>query len=260
MIDFQSDLEIGVAALKAREAAEKALALDDASSEAHTAMGVIYEIFDWNWEKAEQEFRRAIELNVNSMEAHHEYSLLLSRVERFEEAQFEMRLMQELDPLSYVVRGGVIEVYLWSRQYDRIIEEFHIEETCDHSAYIGLAYVQEEMYEEAIKFLESCLTYVGDVPIFLGTLGYVYGVSGKSDKARGLIEKLKGIVRQANVSYAIAWSYSGLGEIDQAFVWLERAYEEHSPMFINLKVDPRFDSLRSDPRFKKLLNKISLSE
>jgi serine/threonine protein kinase len=258
MIDFQSDLEIGVAALKAREAAEKALALDDNSSEAHTAMGVIYEIFDWNWEKAEQEFRRAIELNPNSMEAHHEYSLLLSRVGRFEEAQFEMRLTQELDPLSYVARGGVIEVYLWSRQYDRIIEEFPIEETCDHSAYIGLAYVQGKMYEEALMFLEPCLAHVGGVPTFLGTLAYVYGISGKGDKARELIEKLKGKVRQANVSYAIAWSYSGLGEIEQALVWLERAYEEHSPMFINLKVDPRFDSVRSDPRFKALLKKVGL--
>ncbi|MFX0198907.1 MAG: FlgO family outer membrane protein [Candidatus Hodarchaeota archaeon] len=258
MIDFQSDLGIGVAALKAREAAEKALELDDNSSEAHTAMGVIYEIFDWNWEKAEQEFRRAIELNPNYMEAHHEYSLLLSRVGRFEEAQFEMRLMQELDPLSYVARGGVIEVYLWSRQYDRIIDEFPIEDTCDHSAYVGLAYVQEKMYEEALMFLEPCLAHVGGVPTFIGTLAYVYGISGKSDKARELIEKLKGKVRQANVSYAIAWSYTGLGEIEQAFVWLERAYEEHSPMFINLKVDPRFDSVRSDPRLKALLKKVGL--
>ncbi len=258
MIDFQSDLEIGEAARKARDAAEKALELDDTSSEAHSAMGVIYEIFDWDWEKAEQEFRRAIELNRNSMEAHHEYSLLLSRMGRFEDAQVEMRLAQELDPLSYVVRGGVVEVYLWSRQYERIINEFPIEETCDHSAYIGLAYVQQGMHEEALEFLEPCLVHVGSMPTFLGTLAYVYGVSGKIEDARRLIQELKGKLNQANVSYALAWCYSGLGEVEQAFIWLDRAYEERSPMFINFKVDPRFENLRSDPRFKKLLNKIGL--
>jgi TolB-like protein len=260
MIDFQSDLEVGEAAHKARDAAEKALALDDASSEAHSAMGVIYEIFDWEWEKAEQEFKRAIELNRNSMEAHHEYSLLLSRMGRFEEAEVEMRLAQELDPLSYVVRGGVVEVYLWSRQYERIINEFPIEETCDHSAYIGLAYVQKDMHAQALEFLEPCLAHVGGVPTFLGTLAYVYGVTGKSEEAKRLIQELKGKLNQANVSYALAWCYSGLGEVEQAFVWLERAYEERSPMFINFKVDPRFEGLHSDPRFKKLLYKIGLGD
>ena len=260
MLGFQSDLEIGVAALKAREAAEKALELDEASAEAHTSIGVIYEIFDWNWKKAEQEFRRAIELNINSMEAHHEYNLLLSRMGRFKEAEVEMRLAQELDPLSSVVKSGIILVYLWSRQYDRIIKEFQVGKTCDHSDIIGFAYAQKDMHEKAIEVLETCLAYAGRVPISLGTLGYVYGISGKGDEARRLIDELKGKAKQANVSYFIAWCYSGLGETEQALVWLERAYEERSPMFSCLKGDPYFDSFRSDPRFKTLLNKIGLDE
>ncbi|MBA3768764.1 MAG: tetratricopeptide repeat protein, partial [Acidobacteria bacterium] len=245
MGDFQV-LPANEAYSKARDATNKALAIDDTLAEAHTSRAWIKFAYDWDWPGAEQEFKRAIELNSNYATAHQWYAEYLSTMGRHEEAITEIKRAQELDPLSLIISSTAGWVFYNARQYDQAIVQLRQSIEMDPNFLwshrnLGWVYEQKGMYEEAIaefqKVLDLSKGNAGEM-----ALGHTYAVAGKRDEALKMIEQLKEkSQRQYIAAYKFVMIYTGLGEKDLAFEWLEKAYKEHSPDLKNLKVDPRFD-------------------
>jgi tetratricopeptide (TPR) repeat protein len=184
---------------------------------------------------------------------------------RFDEALAERKRAQQLDPLTASITADVGYPLYYARQYDQAIEEFRRALELDPSygwghLFIGQVYLQKGMYEEAIAECQKALASIGSSTRVLATLGHIYAVSGKRAEALDMLDQLMKRSKQSYVSpYFIALIYTGLGDKDQTFAWLEKAYEERFPYLVLLKVEPVFDSLRSDPRFQDLLRRVGLS-
>ncbi|MDA2929903.1 hypothetical protein MYX84_08150, partial [Acidobacteria bacterium AH-259-O06] len=247
---------------KAKTEAERALTIDDSLAEAHASLGFIRQFYDWDWEGAEREYWRAIELNPGNATAHHWYSGCLRAMGRLDEAMVEIKHAQALDPLSAAINRDVGRTYRSSRQHDQAIEEYKktLEVAPNFAsgyAHLGMAYTEKSMYEEAVAALQKARSLPGANPLVVGVLGYCYALLGKGNKAQQLLDELKERSERRYVSpISIVLIYIGLGEKDRAFEWLEKAHEERDRWLAWLKVDPVFDSLRSDPRFRVLLNKV----
>jgi TolB-like protein/Tfp pilus assembly protein PilF len=244
---------------KARTAAEKALGIDNRLAEAHTSLGVVRFQYDWDWEAAEKEFNRTIELNPSYAPAHQFYADFLKSQGRFDEALSEMSYAGTLDPLSLSINTGIGHVLYLSRQYDRAIEQYRNTIKLDPNfiqarLWFGRPFLQKRMYKEAITELAHAVTLSGESTISLAMLGHANGTAGKKDDAEKILEKLTERSKTQYVSsYWIAMIHVGLGEKDNAFTWLERAFQERSSWLAWAGVEPRFDTLRSDPRFDSLL-------
>jgi TolB-like protein/DNA-binding winged helix-turn-helix (wHTH) protein/Flp pilus assembly protein TadD len=248
---------------KAKQAALMALQLDDTLSEAHVSAGRIKAYYDWDWAGAEREFKRAAELDPNSANARGEYGGYLATVGRGDEAVAEAKRARELDPLSLPVNFGVAWALISARRYDEAIEEAQkVSETFPQAHYwMGLAYVGEGRYEEAISEFEQRLSLSRDDTLTKAHLGYAYGALGRRGQAEKVLAELQELFKQRQVSpYHIAIIYAGLGERDQAFAWLEDAMREHSRPLWGLKVNPVWDNLRPDPRFADLLRRAGLPQ
>ena len=249
---------------RARAAAMKALELDDKLAEAHTVLGAVNLFYDWNWSGAEREFKRAVEINQSNSDAHQMYSYYLSAMGRFDEALYEMRRAQELDPLSLEKIAGIGEMLSYQRQYDQALEQYRKALEMDPNSgfthwAIGSVYVQKGLYEEAIAEYQKSIPLSGDSPDEPASLGYAYALSGKSREAHQVIDELKERSKRSYISpTSIAIIYTGLGEKDQAFAWLDKAYDGRDSILVLLKVEPMFDSLRSDPRFLDLMRRVGL--
>jgi TolB-like protein/Tfp pilus assembly protein PilF len=247
---------------KAREAALKALKLDDKLAEAHTSLGNV-KGSSWEWLEAEIEYRKAIKLNPNYATAHHWYALLLMAMERFDESFKEIRRAKELDPLSLPINLGEGWHFYLARQYDRAREEclktIDLEPNFGNAhACLGMVYGQKELFEEAITEFKISIKLAADAPLMHAALGYAYAISGKSDEARRVINELVERAKHRYISpYLIAAIFTGLGEKEEAFAWLDRAYEERSEGLFWLRVEPTMDSLRSDPRFVDLMRRMN---
>ena len=249
---------------KAESAALKALEIDDTLAEAHTALGLIQFRSKWNWLKAESEFKRAIELNPNYALAYQYYALVLASMERQDEALTTIKRAQELEPVSFILNAAVARHLYWARQYDQAIEQLRKTLELDPNFMaahfrLGLVYEQKGMYEEAIAEFRKARTISENNPFVIAGLGHVYGLSGNRKKAQELISELKELSNRRYVpAYDMAVIYSGLGERDQAFAWLEKAYQERAGSLVYLKVEPVFDPIRSDRRFADLLRRMGL--
>jgi TolB-like protein/Tfp pilus assembly protein PilF len=249
--------------LRKKALVKKALELDDTIAEAHTSLGDSL-MNDWDWSDAEREFKRGIELNPSNAGAHFGYLWYLLAKGRFAEAIVEAKQAQELDPLSLNISAGVGWAFCFARQYDQAIEQFQKTVEMDPNfwmSYSGLgeAYINKGMYEEAVKVRLKMRDLLGNSPEGLAELGYAYAMSGRKDEARKVLEELKERSKQEYIMpIYFAWIYLGLGEKDQTFEWLEKAYEERSGFLNWLKVGPYYDSLRSDPRFTEMLKKVGL--
>ena len=249
---------------KARAAAMKALQMDDSLAEAHTSLAFVKLNFDWDWPGAEAEFKRAIQLNPNFPNGHHWYSHYLMAMGRTQESLAESKRALELDPLGIILNVHLGWHYNNAHQYDLAIEQINKALEMDPNFgiaywYLGLAYEQEGKYPEAENALRKGMDQLRDNTALAGDLGHLYAVSGRKDQALKVIEELKALSHRKYVSsYNIALIYVALDEIDQAFVWLEKAYQERSDLMVYLKVDARLDKLRSDPRFKDLIKRLSL--
>ena len=249
------------AALKAKEAALRALEIDDTLAEAHVSLGRVKMNFDWDWPAAEREFRRAIELNPAYAEAHHIYAHYLMAMKRPAEAFAESKRYLELDPLSLAANYHLGWNYLYARQYDEALAQLRRTVELDPNfvgtlLYLGWVYEQKRMYAEAIATFQKSVE-LSTSPLMLASLGHAYAMAGKRDEARKILAQLDDLSKQRHVSaYDRAIIYVGLNEPEQALTWLERAYQERSQFMIYLDTDPRFDSLRNNARFQEFFRRL----
>jgi DNA-binding winged helix-turn-helix (wHTH) protein/TolB-like protein len=248
---------------KAKEAAVKALEIDETLAEAHTSLAFIKFRWDWNRVDAEREFQEAIKLKPSYAPAHQWYSSYLVALERFDEAIAEAKRTQELEPLSFIASSHLGWILYLAGQNDRAIDQCTRILDLDPNffparRYRGLAYEQKGMYPEAIAEFQKGVKLSGS-PLMLALLGHAYAASGKKVEAQQVLSELQDLQGRRYVSpYTVAAIYAGLGEKDQAFKWLEKAYEERDIWLMNLKVDPVFSKLRSDRRFPDLLARTGL--
>jgi len=249
---------------KARAAAQRALELDEKLPEAHTALALNVQNYDWDWPTAEKEYRRAIELNPNYVTAHHWYAEHLTYRGRFDEAFVESERARQLDPLSLIVAADNGAILYYSRQYDRAIEKWNAvlakDPAFSRAHLVRYAYLEKGRIADALADVENYHP-VDDTPWRWSALAYIYGRSGQRTLALRALRKLEQINRRQPMdSGALFWAHIGIGDKDQAFVWLEKAYTEHSDTLTVLKVEPGFDSLRSDPRFQDLMRRVGLEQ
>ncbi|MEP6818734.1 MAG: protein kinase [bacterium] len=244
--------------------ATKALEIDPRLAEAHYALAHYQLDYEWNWAEAEKEFKRAIELNPNYALAHHSYGTYFQTMGRLEQAMEERKLAEKLDPLSPFAIANVGYPYYYAGQYDEAVSHYRKALELDPNfswghLWIGQAYVQKGMYKEAIDEINQAIRLSnGDIRA-TATLGHAYAVAGKRDEALKVLAELQRASEQRYVSpYFIALVHLGLGEDDQAFAWLQKAYEERQSYLILMKVEPVFDKVRSDPRFKDLVGRIGI--
>ncbi len=251
---------------KAKEAAMTALAIDNALAEAHASLGYVKFYFDWDWPGAETEFKRGIELNPAYAEGHHYYSHYLVAMGRDEESLTESRRCLELEPLNLLLNVHLGWHYLYARQYDQAVNQ--LQKTLEMDAnfaqthrWLGLALEQQTRSAEAIEELQKAITLFGGNTLTEAELAHAHAVSGKRDEAQKELARLKETAQHKYVpAYQIAAIYAGLGEKDQAFAWLDKAYDERSDLLVNLKRQQEFDGLRSDPRFSDLLRRVGLPQ
>jgi len=251
---------------KAKAAAIKALEMDDGLAEAHNSLASVKATYEWNWSDAEREFKRAIELMPNYPTAHHWYAEYLKQMGRHGEALTEIKRAQELDPRSLIVNTSVAWQYYFMRQYDQAMELYQMTLEIDPNfgpAHWGLgwAYEQKSMFEEAIAEFQKGIDLSGGNPVYLAALGHALAVARKREEAEKVLEELKEQSKRRYVPpYFLAAIYTGLGDKDQAFQWLERAYEERSSWLLYLREEPRLDRLRSDPRFHGLVRRVAFPQ
>ena len=232
---------------KARAAAQRAVELDGNLAEAHTALALILQNDDWDWKTSEKEFQRAIELNPNYATAHHWYAEHLTWQGRFDEALRESERARQLDPLSLIIAADNGATLYYSRQYDQAIAKFSAVRELDpnfpRTGVIRHAYVQKGLFNNALDEIEKWRHAYGDQPWTWSELAYVYGISGQQSQARHALQKLLEWDQRKPVDpAAIALAYLGVGNKDQAFAYLEKAYVQHSLTLATLKVEPRLRS------------------
>jgi TolB-like protein/DNA-binding winged helix-turn-helix (wHTH) protein/Tfp pilus assembly protein PilF len=249
---------------KARAAADKAILLDPSLAEAHVSLAMVRASYDWDWVAAEQEFKRAIELNPNYPTAHQWYGLMLAARGRFPEAEAEVKRAQQLDPLSPIINMAVAEVYTWERRDVDSIEQYKKVIALDPSfvgAYGNVSdlYRRKHLYGEALTAIEQKWNLNGD-PGFAHTLERAYANSRYSAVIQKELDRV--LQDRASGQYVdatgIAGYYAELGNEADAWKWLEKAYEDHSSGMQFLDVAPDFDSLRSKAQFQYWLGVVGL--
>jgi len=249
---------------KAKAAAEKAIQIDGGLAEAYPALAQVAAFYNYDWPNAEREFKRAIELNPSYATAHQWYAIMLARMGQQERALAEVKLAQELDPLSLIINLNVAWILYLARQYDQGIEQLGKTLELDQSFAaahdtLGVCYVQKGMYEQGIAELRKAISLSGGDPNIKGELGNAYAVAGKRKQALEILGELTALWKQSYFSpYYIASIYAGLGDKDHAFAWLEKAYKEQDTWISFVNVDPAFDPLHSDPRFQDLVRGMNL--
>ena len=250
---------------QAKGAAQRALALDDSLAEAHTALAEYLNHYEFDRVGAEREFRRAIELNPNYATAHQWFGNLLVSLKRFDEALVELRRAEELDPLSPIIGSNLGDALLYARRYDEAVA--HLKRVLSlnpdfaiaHFS-LGSSYAAKGMYPEAVAELRKYLELDPD-PTGKGYLGLYLAKSGQRDEALKLLAELKQESTQRYVqSIALAYVYLGLGQKEEAYVWLEREISERASNARYFGVLIELDELRSEPRFREMLKRMNLPE
>ncbi len=248
---------------KARAAAVKALELNPALAEGHSVLAMVSLYFDWDWATAEREFKRAIALKPDDATTRLRYGLALAWFDQFDEARREIAQGLEVDPGSPLLYTGMGQILYWERRYDQAIEEYRKALVVDPNFFqthflLGGAYMQKGAYAEAIAAFKKAIDLGGETQV-KATLADAYAKSGQAHEARKLLADLTDRSRRTYAPrFDVAIVYADLGDHDQAFAWLEKAYDERERAMLSLKVNPRLDPLRSDPRFEGLLRRVGL--
>ncbi len=263
---FGGDLSLSDSHARSEAAAAKALELDDTLGEAHTALAHIKFLYQWDWLGGLREYRRAVELDPNSYFAHWEYALGLSPLGRHEEAIAEMKQALALDPFSLLMNTALGDAYYFARQYENALEQYleTIELDPNFAGVhwsLGEVYEQKGMHREAVEEYLRARTLWGESVEKVEALRRAYEARGiKGFWQKHLVQLKETAKRGPALPLTFVSIYSRLGDKDQAFAWLEKAYEEHSGPLISLKVSPDYDPLRSDPRFQSLLRRMNFPE
>ena len=244
----------------ARQAALKALELDQTLAEPHAALGRVKQEYDWDRDGAEKEFRRAIDLNPNSPLAHMRYAGFLTLLGKHDEAIAESKKALVLDPLSALINWHLAFTYYHARRYDEAIEQDHktleIDPNYIRSIYqTAMSYEQKGIFEKAFEWYLKRAALEGNTAEILG-LKDAYIASG----AKGYYRKRLDLemAKAEPDSYKVAELYARLGEKEHAFEWLQKAMDEHSSGLLYLKASPAFDNMRSDPSFVVLVKRVGL--
>src|ERR1041385_9198320 len=248
---------------KAKLEAQKALELDDHLPEAHSAMGTIELFYDWNFAAAEKELRRAIELNPNYAPGYSQLSGYFKVKRNYQEEIAQAKRGRDLDPLSPFANMELGEAYYHARQYDQAINQitqtFQMDPHLVGFAYHvrARAYEQKKMYAEPLAGSQKWADAFPDDPQAMASIGRIYGRMGNRAEAQKMLDKMQNISKHRYVSpYWTALIYVGLGDKDEAFRQLEKAFEDRYFLMIWIDSDPVFDNIRSDKRFTDLVRRI----
>ncbi len=253
----------GEAIPQARVYAERALSLEPQLAEAHASMAMTSE-YSWQWAEAEKEFKRAIELNPKYPTAYHWYSIFLKNSGRNDEAATMIKRAAELDPLSSVISVNISRLYQLQNNHQASIENSLKLIDLDPNfgpahQYLALSYLRLGRNEEAIAEMEKAATLTKHAGITLGDLGYVYAVLGKKTEAMTILKELEEkYSRKEAVGAYVAAVYSGFGDKDKAFEWLEKDFEVRNGKLAEIRWQMQFEPLRDDPRFASILKRMGL--
>jgi len=247
---------------KAKEAALKAVEIDDDLAEAHASLGLVRVYYDHDWTAAENEFKKCLELNPDFVPAHQRYGSYLAFIGRFEQSLKHYRHALELDPFSLQINMNIATDYYLMGENDTAIS--HLEKTLELEPdympthfVMGCAYIQQGELVKAIEEFQYIYKMDEESYMALGFMGYAHALAGQMDEARNLLDILKDISLRSYVSpYSIVVIYLGLGLVDEALELLEHLYEEKNDWLVWLKVSPELKILRDDLRFKDLINRI----
>jgi len=250
---------------QARAAAARAIRLDPELAEGHTALGVVYAAYDWDWVAAEREYRRSLELNPNHAQTHLYYGQLLHVFGRLDESIAQMQQAVELNPLSTYTRVTATYILFVAGRYSEAIAELKRLEQAEPGyapIHFNLAQVYEALgrHGEAVSELREAIT-LGDTPFPRALLGVSLARAGKTREARAILADLERHERESHLSsVAFAMIYTALGDREAAFRRLEKAYNDRDEEMPYLKTDPNLSDLRSDPRFHDLLRRVDLED
>ncbi|HWO29279.1 MAG TPA: tetratricopeptide repeat protein [Candidatus Acidoferrum sp.] len=267
MLGFRGGLPSKDALSSARKAALKAIELDNSLAEPHASLAFIEETYDWDWPAAEREYKQALELNPGYAQAHNWYAGYLTYTGRFNEGIAEAVRARELDPLSLPLNNALAGRLLAAGRYDEALRQVQTTlELDEHFApthqTLGWVYLHGGKRDDAIREFQHALELAGaaDTDIQLD-LGFAYAVSGRADEARRILANLQQMHEQGIVPAAsVAILFGALGESNEAFVWLEKAYQERDPQLTYLKAGRRFEPLRQDPRFGQFIRRVGLPD
>ena len=258
LLSWFGALAPNVAGQKAKAAANRAIEIDASLSECHASLALVRFWYEWNWEKAEQEFLRAIELNPSYISAYQWYAAFLNTQGRFDEAQAAQKCARELDPFSLISNMNAAFPFFFSRQYDRAIKQLGaiLEQEprfVPALLQLGRVYVQMKLYAEAIDAFKLALQLSRQQDV-LSALAHAYASAGRAEEARIILSEMTNDKIGCYVaSPLIARIYLGLDEFETALDWLQKGLEERSHAMVFLKEDPVYDPLRTHPRFSELL-------
>lgn len=249
---------------RGRAALDKALALDESLGEAHASIGLLAMNFEWNWARAEQEFKRAIELNPNYATAHQWYGEFLADMGRADEGIREINRARELDPLSVIINSDMAKVFLLTRHYDEAVTQFHRTLELDPNfsqahGLLALTYSMQGLHEKALNQIRQIRNLEND-PMTVAWLGYIHGAAGNKAEQEKALNRLQELATQTHISPLwMAVILVGSGDNDATFECFEKVLQERSVGgALVLKANPTFDRLRSDPRFPDLLRRANL--
>ncbi|MGZ3332262.1 MAG: tetratricopeptide repeat protein [Gemmatimonadaceae bacterium] len=248
---------------KARAAAQRALDLDPKLAEPHATLAYVAMYYDWNWKTAEQEFKRAIELDPNYATAHEWYGLFLAAMGRFDEARMQEKQAEELDALSTPIAGTAAWVLYYAGQNEAARKELEIVLRTDSTFalghfYLGRAEEAAGNYDRALTQYEATGPLSASVPT-LAARGHLLGIVGRKEEAEAILARLDSMSRRQYVTaYGVALIYESLGQKDSAFMWLDRGVHERTHWLVWLNRDPRWGPLRADPRFGSLVKRVGL--
>jgi TolB-like protein/Flp pilus assembly protein TadD len=249
---------------RAISAAQTALEIDDTLAEAHTSLAQAKTCFQWDWEGAEREYKKAITLNPNDATVHHKYSVYLTALGRHDEALMQIGRALELDPLSIIINHAYASAFYYARHYDSALEQLKNTLEMDpkflHAQIsLGHVYLQMGMHKQAIEELQKALSLSGENSSTIASIGCAYAISGNRAEALKILDELESLSERAYVSaFDIALVFASLGDRESAFEWLQKAFEERYFELVALKVAPELDSLRGDERFEELIKKVGL--
>ena len=250
---------------KAKAAALRAIEIDHTVVEARASLAYVRLFYEWDWELAEKELKGVVKASPNYASGRQFYAHYLAIMGRFDESLAELERALELDPLSFIINAAIGWTRYFSRRYEESIDQLRKTLEIDPHfvlahALLGQAYLQNGRTAEAIGEMRAAYESSGQNAYYQGILAHGLAVSGARREAENLIDDLHARSSTSYVSaYSIAEGYIGLGDRDEAFRWLEKAYEERSRPLILLNIEPKIDPLRSDPRLESLLRRLKFA-